>query len=256
MQTVKQLYRKDYTGEDVNVAAEYVNQQWNYETEHVANPFENLPMSNRAVVVGNGVTRLAFDLKLFLASRDTTAWGERSEWKPPITTKRFNTYGCNALYRNYQPDFLVATGEAMIQELAADEYCANNIVYANKQTVTAYPGKFHYVPQDPQWNSGSVATYLAAFDGHKKVFMIGFDGVDSADSSYTVYAGTNAYPAAHDAASEDYWELSMAAVFNSYPDTSFIRVCPTKNFRVPEAWKYCLNYRSVDFRQFVLEADL
>ena len=112
------------------------------------------------------------------------------------------------------------------------------------------------MPQDPQWNSGSVATYLAAFDGHKKVFMIGFDGVDSADSSYTVYAGTNAYPAAHDAASEDYWELSMAEVFKTYPDTSFIRVCPTKNFRVPEAWKYCLNYRSVDFRQFVLEADL
>jgi|694.fasta_scaffold19651_10 hypothetical protein len=257
MQKIKQLYRKDYTGEDVNVTAEYVNQLWRYQTEHVANPFENLPLSNRAVVVGNGVTRLDFNLNLFLAARNTTDWGERSGWKPPINNAgRFNTYGCNALYRNYQPDFLITTGAEMIAELANSEYCDNNVVYANKQAVTNYPGKFHYVPQDPQWNSGAVATYIAAFDGHQKVFMIGFDGADSADSSYNVYAGTNAYPQAPDSLLEDYWELSMAEVFKAYPDTSFVRVAPTKSFRTPEAWKYCLNYRSIDFRQFVLEADL
>jgi hypothetical protein len=55
---------------------------------------------------------------------------------------------------------------------------------------------------------------------------------------------------------EDYWVQSMNIIFETYSDVDFIRVAPTKNFRMPELWKYRTNVRAIDFRDFVLEADL
>lgn len=258
METVKQIYRKDYIGEEVKSVSNYTNNQWAHEEEYISNPFDSssLPLSNRAVVIGNGVSRLDFNLKFFLPSRETTAWGEVGPWIPPIHPRRFNTYGCNALYREYRPDFLIATGDAFVEEIINSGYCNDNVVYASKQNVAYNSGKFTYVPQDPQWNSGAIAAYLAAFDGHKRVFMLGFDGIDSGDNSSNIYRDTASYAAKSDVANEDYWVRSLVAVMNTYSDVEFIRVAPVASFRSPEAWKYCANYRTISFNQFVREADV
>ena len=256
MQIIDRLYRKDYTGEHVNTVGLYHEQKWHYEKEFVTNPFTNLPLSNRAVVIGNGISRLEFDLTHFLPSRETTAWGEFTPWMPPKSAKKFNTYGCNALYRNFRPDFVVATGTDIIQEIANSDYTNNNVVYANGQVVAQYSEKFHYIPQDLSFNSGAIAAYLAAFDGHKRVFMIGFDGIDNTNDNYNVYAGTNGYPTKDTTISESFWTIGLYNVMKMYEDVEFFRVAPTDTFRTPEPWKYLLNYRTINFRQFVCEADL
>jgi hypothetical protein len=97
---------------------------------------------------------------------------------------------------------------------------------------------------------------MAAFDGHKKVYMLGFDGIDNPTDIYNVYAGTPSYPAKTDSILEDFWVLSLENLMKTYSDTEFIRVAPARTFRSPEAWKYLLNYRVIDFRDFVLEADV
>ena len=91
------------------------------------------------------------------------------------------------------------------------------------------------MPQGPAWNSGAIATYLAAFDGHKKVYMMGFDGRQGDDLFY---------------------EKTMGKVFDLYPEVDFVRVMPTEHFYTPESWKNYLNLRQIDFRSFVLEADI
>jgi hypothetical protein len=255
VQTIKKVFRKDYTGEDVNLAGVYHDQAWHYETEFIANPFHNLPLGKLAVVIGNGITRLGFDLKLICDYRITTSFGERSAWLPQITPKRFNTYGCNAIYRDFKPDFVIATGDEIITEISASDYCNNSVVYAKKQEIVSYPGKFHVVPQDPQWNSGAIAAYLAAFDGNKTVYMMGFDGIDG-NSSYNVFAGTPGYANLDANLSEALWVRSLAMVMSTYNSTEFVRVAPTSSFRIPESWRYCENFRTIDFRQFVLEADI
>ena len=256
MQIIQRLYRKDYQGEDVNTVGLYHEQKWSYQREFVSNPFTNLPLSNRAVVVGNGFSRLGFDLNHFLPTRETTAWGEFAPWVPAKSAKKFNTYGCNALYRQYKPDFLIATGNDMIQEIVNSDYTQENIVYSNSRTVMEHTGKFHYIPQDLSYNSGAIAAYLAAFDGHKRVFMIGFDGIDNTTHNYNAYAGTNAYQASSTPVSESYWVISLLNIMKLYSDVEFFRVAPTNTFRTPEPWKYLLNYRTINFRQFVCEADL
>lgn len=253
---IREKYRKDYSGEDVNLVGLYVNGEWRYQSEFVPSSVTDVPYSDRAVVVGNGISRSQFDLALFLDSRTQTTWGEYTEWVPAKQRKKFNTYGCNALYRDFRVDFLVSTGDSITQEIAESEYADTNVVYAAKTNLEKYSSKFHYIPQDPPYNSGAIAAYMAAFDGHKRVFLLGFDGIDSSNETYNVYANTNGYPDKNSNVSEDFWVQSMSIVFSTYKDVEFIRVCPTSGFRTPEQWKYFLNFRTIDFRQFAVEADL
>ena len=141
-------------------------------------------------------------------------------------------------------------------EIANSGFCDDHVVYANKWNIAEYPKQFYLIPQDPAWNAGSLATYMACFDGHKKIFLLGFDGNDTDGHNYNIYAGTAGYPSLTDTVTEGIWEKTMACVFDTYSDVDFIRVSPTDNFRTPESWKYCVNLRTINFRQFVLEADL
>lgn len=249
-------YRDEQAYETVNTVGVYIDNKWKYQDESVPLT-QTIDRLDNAVVIGNGLSRNQFDLRLFLPYRETTPWGETGPWQPASKQiKNLNTYGCNAVYRNYKSDFLVAIGEEFIEEIAQTDYCDNNIVYANSKYLEKYPGKFNIIPQNPELNSGAVAVYLAAFDGHKKIYMLGFDGIDNTNDNYNVYANTQSYRSRDDLANESFWVRSLNDVMKVYSDTEFIRVCPTKNFRQPELWRYNLNYRQIDFRQFVLEADI
>jgi hypothetical protein len=48
----------------------------------------------------------------------------------------------------------------------------------------------------------------------------------------------------------------MKQVMDIYDDVDFVRVAPTKDFYMPESWKYQLNLRQISFKEFVIEADL
>jgi len=104
--------------------------------------------------------------------------------------------------------------------------------------------------------SGAIAAYLAAFDGHRKVYMLGFDGNDTPNYNYNVYAGTSYYPKLHENVQEDFWVRSLSAVMKVYNDTEFVRVMSTSNTRIPEAWKYFTNFRQINFNQFASEVGL
>ena len=245
MQTIKRLYRKDYLGEDVITDRVRENNRWSNTEEFIPNQIVNLQVSNRALIIGNGPTRLDIDLSVIARHKA----GIRG-------TSRLQTYGCNALYRDYTPDFLVATGDEIVNELADSGYCDDHVVYANAWAIASYTQKFYLIPQDPAWDAGSLATYLACFDGHKKIFLMGFDGNDPNGKDWNVYNGTPGYLSETSTITEEFWALGMSKIFSTYPDVEFVRVMPTQQYRIPERWKFCTNFRQINFRQFVIEADL
>lgn len=246
MQKIQKIHRGEYIGEDVVTSMTYSQGQWQYETEYIANQVENNQVSNRAIVIGNGTSRKTFDLAHI--ARHKNGVGVHGA---------LQSYGCNALYREFTPSFLVANGDVIVKEIAESGYCTNNIVYANATSIVKYPGKFYLIPQDPSWNAGSIATYMACFDGHSTVYLMGFDGMDHYSTDYNVYSGTNGYTSVPTHGhNEDFWTQSMALVFNTYNDVDFVRVTPTPNFRMPDEWKYIVNLRQITFNEFILEADL
>ena len=248
MKKLERWYRSSYAGENVVTNLVHQNSMWNISNQWVSNAVVNNQISNKACVIGNGISRKDFLLPAVI-----------NHFGGLLGRNKLQTYGCNALYRDHTPDFLVVSGDSsgIVAEVANSGYCTNNVVYAAASHVQAYPGKFYLIPQDPAWNAGSVAAYLAAFDGHTTVYLLGFDGQDTKTHNYNIYAGTPHYQGATNAkAAPDFLDITMKIIFDTYPNVDFVRVMPQSSFSIPEAWKYCTNLRQLSFREFILDADL
>jgi hypothetical protein len=248
MQKIKKLYRSTYTGEDLIREMTYTGGEWVKTKEFVPNQITNIQISGKAVVLGNGSSRLELHPNL-LTLLATHKGGL-------LASGRVQTYGCNAILRDFSPDFTIAN-DALAPELVNKGLCDTNIIYGTSDMVLDYPGKFYLVPQNPNWDSGALAAYLACFDGHKTVYLMGFD-THSGDPNYhmNVYSGTFGYPHKRSPTTEKYFEQTLKAVMDTYNDVDFVRVSPTPNFYMPELWKYQLNLRQITFNDFVLEVDL
>jgi hypothetical protein len=246
MLQLSRKYRTSYTGEDIIVERKHEGRAWYDTTETIPNMVTNNQISNRAVVIGNGQGRLDFNLNNF----------KKPQGLLGATTVQ--TYGCNALYRDFTPDFLVATGNnGIVEEIANSKYVDDTIVYTNAIHLLEHPGKFYLIPYDPYADAGTTAAYIAAFDGHIKIYLLGFDGYDLEGHNNNVYAGTNGY--------DDKWEFlieqekltnNRAHLFDTYPDVDFVWVTRLGKNTVPERLKWCTNHRQISFRDLVLECDL
>lgn len=237
-------YRRGYAGEDIVVERKLEGGMWHTTMENVPNKILNRQISNTAIVIGNGVNRLGFNL---------------SEFKKPsglLGSRTVQTYGCNALYRDFQPDFLVAVGNnGIVDEISNSGYTKENIVYSSSIHLLEYPGKFYLLPYDIYADAGTTALYVAAFDEHKRIYMIGFDGHEPGWNN-NVYAGTNGYDAKDLSIDPTEWIQNHKQVFDVYDDVDFVWVTPRATNSIPEPLKYCSNFRQISFRQLILECDL
>jgi hypothetical protein len=249
MQKIQKLYRKNYLGEEVVRDLTYHDGTWDESREYVPNNVINEQISNRAVIIGNGSSRLELDRNLFnlLANHKAGL----------LASSAVQTYGCNAIYREFNPDFLIANGPEIVNEIANSGYCDNEIVYSTQNAVLDYPGKFYLTPQNPHWDAGAIAAYLACFDGHEKIYLLGFDGHSGEEAAfYNVYAGTAGYPAKSAGSTEAFYAKSLKLVMDTYNDVEFVRVMPTNTWYMPELWKYQLNLTQIGWRDFVFDVDL
>ena len=108
-----------------------------------------------AYIIGNGPSRKDFDLN-----------------KLPATGQ---TYGCNALYRDFVPDFIFSVDSKMTKKMVDDKVYEKCIHYTPSLEVNRYPPHLHLIPNNPHWISGSQAMWTACVHGHKNIFLIGFD---------------------------------------------------------------------------------
>jgi hypothetical protein len=241
---INTFYRSTYTSEEAVSGLVYQHSEWIEHRTRLNLTDNSWPSYGKcAVVFGNGISRKKFNPSL-LVNRPLNA----------IPQKVLRTYGCNSIYKDFIPDFLVATNKDVLSDIEE-----NGIFYRTRLFVSRFlnhwnHNRYYNVPQDPPFNAGAIAAYLAAFDEHKKVFLLGFDGIDNPNASYNLYDGVPGYPDAPH--SEEYWVRSMMEVFTAYPDVDFVRVMPEAGSRIPETWKYAANFRQINYNQFVIEADL
>jgi hypothetical protein len=245
MLKLNKLYRRGYTGEEI-IAERYLDSGiWTTVTERVPSNVTNNQISNRAAVFGNGQGRTTFDPKLIINHRSGL-----------LGADTLQTYACNAFYRDYTPDFLIVTDRRIASEIVDKKYTDNNIVYTRVDITLEFPKKFYLIPHDIYADAGTTALYLAAFDGHQRIYMLGFDGQDTPGHNNNVYANTAGYDPVKFNVSDEKWVNNQLTVFNTYNDVDFVHVSETGRATIPEAWKYCTNLRRISYRDMVLEADL
>lgn len=245
MQKLKKLYRANYAGENIVTQLILKSGEWQPEVEFVPNRIINTHSTTQAVCLGNGETRRSFDLK----------WIDRHR-AGLLAANKFQSYGCNALYRDFTPDFLVATGKEITEEIANSGYCTDNIVYTTAPSLLKYPGKFYLIPQNISYDAGALAAYLACFDGHKKVFLLGYDQYDEQSFVNNVYKNTNGYPKSTDEQNGQFFSITLQTVIQTYDDVEFVRVMPLSTWWQPPGLRPVLNFRQISYKDFIIEADI
>lgn len=245
LQKLKQIYRSNYAGEHVVTQLTLADGEWDPITEFVPNAVINSHVTTQAVAIGNGESRANFDLT-HLANHRGGLFG----------ADRLQSYGCNALYRDFAPDFLITTGDVIAKEIANSGYADSNIVYATADLTLKYPGKFYLIPQNIQFDAGALAAYMACFDGHKKVFLIGYDGYQGAEPTNNVYKDTNGYPSSTDTDNGEFFAITLTDVMKTYTDVEFVRVMPVDTHWIHYKLTPLVNFRQISYNDFTIEADL
>ena len=233
---LQKLSSADYEGEWINVLLGQGNVDRRFIKPDLI--FEN--PSGNAICLGNGQSRQDRSLKQI----------ENNNSRKIL--KYYNViYGCNAIYREWMPDFLVITNQILAAKLD-EEY--RDIAYANQEISRRYP-RFNFMPGGHRLDAGAGAAYLAAFHGAKRVFLFGYDGQPDPKVLNNVYAGTEHYPSQGDQVLDSNWIRNLKNVIVTYNDVEFLRVTkePEDNYR--ELLKLP-NYKPINFRQFISLADL
>ena len=170
-----------------------------------------------AFVLGNGLSRKPVD---------------------PQTLKQHGTvYGCNALYREFVPDVLVATDRLISTHIQDSGYALKNKFYTRKPVngsgAMRLPKEYH------GFSSGPNAVGLAAKHGHTEIYLLGFDLGPTSDQRFNnIYAGTEFYkPRDSQPTYTGNWIKQLVQILKDYPDTKFYRVFGPTTADIPELAK-------------------
>lgn len=155
-------------------------------------------------VLGNGVSRQGIDL------------GQLQ--------KHGQIYGCNALYREFVPNVLVATDRPIANKILSTGYARSNCFYTRRPEPDT--GARALPPQYSSYSSGPNAVGLAALSGARKIFLLGFDLGPTANNTFNnVYADTEFYKtSAQPPTFTGNWCRQLTQIFNDFPDIQFVRV--------------------------------
>lgn len=143
-------------------------------------------------------------------------------------------YGCNALYRDFVPEVLVATDKPIALEIESTGYPMQNKFYTRRPT--AGLGGLSIPKPYFGFSSGPTATALAALDQHKKIYMIGFDLGPTDDKKFNnLYAGTEFYKSTDSVPTyTGNWIKQIQQICRDFPNTKFVRVCGSTTARITE----------------------
>jgi len=184
---------------------------------------------NTAFVMGNGTSRKHFDVEKLRG--------------------KGNIYACNAVYRNFEPDVLIAVDPKMVHEIVADGYHHNHVVWTNYNNGYKEYTNLNYFQPSKGWSSGPTALAKAADDKHKTIYILGFDymGLNGGKKFNNLFADTNNYKKSKEPATYyGNWLRQTESVIRTNTDIQFLRVTNVGDFCPGQLNSYD-NIRNIDY---------
>jgi hypothetical protein len=216
-------YRSDYEGEFIITQSVWSAGKKQQTREWVANPIENQHISGRAVCIASEHDSVAFDYTRLQRHRGGL-----------LGSKKLQTYGLGSIAKTMRLDFALETDDNILTELIESNYHESNIVYTTPKNCLKYPGLFYLTPYNPVLVKHAILLYLSAFDGHKEIFLLGYN-------QYTNAGNTS-------------WSAHVAEVISAYSGTKFI-VVGAKHHAV-ESWLENSNVELMTYRDFIAYCDV
>lgn len=184
---------------------------------------------NTAFVMGNGTSRKHFDVEKLRG--------------------KGNIYACNAVYRSFEPDVLIAVDPKMVHEIVADGYHHNHVVWTNYNNGYKEYTNLNYFQPSKGWSSGPTALAKAADDKYKTIYILGFDymGLNGGKKFNNLFADTNNYKKSKEPATYyGNWLRQTESVIRTNTDTQFLRVTNVGDFCPAQLNSYD-NIRNIDY---------
>jgi hypothetical protein len=216
-------YRRDYAGEFVILESIWSGGKKIQNREWIANPIENHHISGRAACIGSDIDKKRFNYTRLQRHRGGL-----------LGSKKLQTYGTGPIAQEMRLDFTVTTNAEELTKILETKYQVNNIVYTTPRYCITYPGEFYLIPMKPRIVDLATAVYLAAFDGHQEIFLLGYN-------DETVGGHSD-------------WLSHLTGIFSAYTGTKFYLVGePT---RMPDVWVNCDNVQCMTYHDWVGYCDV
>ena len=216
-------FRNDYDGEYVLTKTTFRNGEKIQQREWVDNPIVNQHVSGRAAIIGSNLDSTLFDYKKLATHRGGL-----------LGSKRLQTYASGTIWKDMAVNFFVTNNRENLAEIQLLNYHVNNIVYTTTTVVLNNPGKFYTIPFGPVMDELALAVYLAAFDGHQEIFLIGYNKEVKGEKIS--------------------WIENLNQVFRTYQSAKFYLVGVESN--QPEQWKKNKNVKCMTYREFISHCDI
>lgn len=238
------FYTADYLGEMVSANTSWKSRNDPSSMTWIERTIINDDHIGIAHVIGNSTSRLNFDLNL-LNGQVGGEHGVRSVGQ---------SYGCNLLYNDFSPTFLICTNKILCKEIVDSGYSEDNIVYSNVKNILLHPGYFHLYPKLFTASIGNLALRLACADGHKTIFMLGM--TTYATESDNIYINKHElYKEVNPTNANNKLVNDACKIFLTYPDVKFYFVCKNPGL-MPEAYNWCPNVEEITMLQYYNLAQL
>lgn len=215
-------YRTDYEGEFVITETKWSAGKKEQTREWVPNPIENQHISGRATCILSNIDQFRYDYRKLEGHRGGL-----------LGSKKLQNYGTGHTARDMRLDFTVEVNPEELATIIDRKYQEKNIVYTTTRQCLIHPGEFYLIPYNPTMCIEALVVYLAAFDGHKEVFIIGANNDMLASNSA--------------------WASQVGRVIDLYRSTNFIAV--GNSATVPNAWYDMPNFKTMDYREFLSYCD-
>ena len=210
-----------YTKEEWHKIRQERRNQKRFESLAKTNNIENISSNEIAFVIGNGTSRLPIDLEQLKS--------------------KGNVYACNAVYRNFRPDYLIAVDVKMVLEINKAGFQHSNQVWTNPNRSFQRIKNLNYFNPSKGWSSGPTALWLATQHQYKNIYILGFDFKGSKDGQRlnNVYADTSNYKKSTDSATFcGNWMRQTINVIKENTDIEYKRVIAPDNYSPEELNKF------------------
>jgi hypothetical protein len=211
-------FRSDYPGEFVVLRTTWAGGKKSQEREWIANPIVNQHISGRAACIGSDIDRDFFNYTILARHRGGL-----------LGSLKLQTYGVGDVAHEMRLDFAVECDPEKIEILVDNDYYKENIIYTTTRNCLRHPGEFYLIPQNPMLLNIVLPVYLAAFDGHREIFLLGY----TKDTPET----------------NQHWIEQLRDVIKAYSNTKFYGVGVPTN--MPDLLLDCANFQTMPYADYI-----
>ena len=167
-------------------------------------------------------------------------------------------YGCNAIYREFEPDVLISTDTPISERIQHEGYSQTHVHYTRKPLPDS--GARRITQKYFGFSSGPVAVGQAALDGAVAVYLIGFDMGPTRNGRFNnCYADTEFYKKSSAVPTfTGNWVRQLRTIMKDFPQTSFFRIVGATTAEVREllAIPNLAHMQMADFQQRLVSKEI